>query len=148
MRKSSNILNKSFIIVRIAFFKGGICMQNKAILSEILTKSQKRLDFVIQIGYNSIALGVWLSLVERLVRDQEAGSSNLLTPTIKRRAFRCSSLFFALKIGRKRSDTTVFLSSGNPVKNGATTCLTITRRKQAVFRSIFLLTTAFSLSIA
>ena len=25
--------------------------------------------------------GVWLSLVERLVRDQEAGSSNLLTPT-------------------------------------------------------------------
>src|SRR5689334_10405991 len=26
--------------------------------------------------------GVWLSLVERLVRDQEAGSSNLLTPTI------------------------------------------------------------------
>ena len=27
--------------------------------------------------------GVWLSLVERLVRDQEAGSSNLLTPTTK-----------------------------------------------------------------
>ncbi len=26
-------------------------------------------------------IGVWLSLVERLVRDQEAGSSNLLTPT-------------------------------------------------------------------
>ena len=27
-------------------------------------------------------LGVWLSLVERLVRDQEAGGSNPLTPTI------------------------------------------------------------------
>ena len=28
--------------------------------------------------------GVWLSLVERLVRDQEVASSNLVTPTIKR----------------------------------------------------------------
>ena len=31
--------------------------------------------------------GVWLSLVECLVRDQEAGGSNPLTPTIKMTAF-------------------------------------------------------------
>ena len=30
-----------------------------------------------------IKFGVWLSLVECLVRDQEAGGSNPLTPTIK-----------------------------------------------------------------
>src|SRR4051812_46223082 len=30
---------------------------------------------------DSFAFGVWLSLVERLVRDQEVASSNLVTPT-------------------------------------------------------------------
>ena len=30
---------------------------------------------------NKIFIGVWLSLVECLVRDQEAGGSNPLTPT-------------------------------------------------------------------
>ena len=34
-----------------------------------------------RIEYNH-SIGVWLSLVERLVRDQEAGGSNPLTPTI------------------------------------------------------------------
>jgi hypothetical protein len=28
-----------------------------------------------------LAIGAWLSLVERLVRDQEAGGSNPLAPT-------------------------------------------------------------------
>ena len=32
---------------------------------------------------NFIFFGVWLSLVECLVRDQEAGGSNPLTPTKK-----------------------------------------------------------------
>src|SRR4051812_31110634 len=31
---------------------------------------------------DSFAFGVWLSLVERLVRDQEVASSNLVTPTL------------------------------------------------------------------
>ena len=44
-------------------------------------------------NFISFTFGVWLSLVERLVRDQEAGSSNLLTPTIKSRAFH-NALFF------------------------------------------------------
>ena len=30
-----------------------------------------------------IAIGVWLSLVERYVRDVEVASSNLVTPTIE-----------------------------------------------------------------
>ncbi len=36
--------------------------------------------------YNKFAVfdGVWLSLVERLVRDQEAGGSNPLTPTSRK----------------------------------------------------------------
>ena len=40
----------------------------------VLTKSA--LSFIIQ-----KSSGVWLSLVERLVRDQEAGGSSPLTPT-------------------------------------------------------------------
>ena len=32
-------------------------------------------------------VGVWLSLVERLVRDQEVGCSNHLTPTMKKVLF-------------------------------------------------------------
>ena len=35
---------------------------------------------------NKIFIGVWLSLVECLVRDQEAGGSNPLTPTSKTKA--------------------------------------------------------------
>ena len=30
------------------------------------------------------SIGVWLSLVERMVRDHEAGGSNPLTPTISK----------------------------------------------------------------
>ena len=33
--------------------------------------------------FSLLYFGVWLSLVERLVRDQEAGGSNPLTPTRK-----------------------------------------------------------------
>ena len=32
-------------------------------------------------------IGVWLSLVERVVRDDEVASSNLVTPTKKKRQF-------------------------------------------------------------
>ena len=39
-------------------------------------------------------IGVWLSLVERLVRDQEAGGSNPLTPTKKKRQFSARRLSF------------------------------------------------------
>ena len=34
-----------------------------------------------------LAIGAWLSLVERLVRDQEAGGSNPLAPTNLNRLF-------------------------------------------------------------
>lgn len=36
--------------------------------------------------YN-VAIGVWLSLVERLVRDQEVASSNLVTPIFYKAEF-------------------------------------------------------------
>ena len=42
----------------------------------------------------NIYFGVWLSLVERFVRDEEAGSSNLLTPTKRTDGF--GYLFFVL----------------------------------------------------
>ena len=42
-----------------------------------------KLDIPISLCYNQLAFGVWLSLVERLVRDQEVGCSNHLTPTRK-----------------------------------------------------------------
>lgn len=35
----------------------------------------------LQIVFSLIINGVWLSLVERMVRDHEAGGSNPLTPT-------------------------------------------------------------------
>lgn len=46
-----------------------------------------KFDFFLIIVYNewvriAINNGVWLSLVERMVRDHEAGGSNPLTPTI------------------------------------------------------------------
>ena len=43
--------------------------------------------------YNTKAIGVWLSLVERLVRDQEAGGSSPLTPT-SRSKVRFAPTFF------------------------------------------------------
>ena len=48
----------------------------------VTRKSQNILPFQENFRYNTIRVGVWLSLVERLIRVQEAGSSNLLTPTI------------------------------------------------------------------
>ena len=40
------------------------------------------IDNPTSLWYNIQAIGVWLSPVECLVRDQEAGGSNPLTPTI------------------------------------------------------------------
>ena len=42
---------------------------------------------------NLILIGVWHSLVVRLVRDQEAAGSNPVTPTKKKRAQKDSFLF-------------------------------------------------------
>lgn len=42
--------------------------------------------------------GVWLSLVECLVRDQEAGGSNPLTPTTKNDGF----CFFLIKMNYEK----------------------------------------------
>jgi hypothetical protein len=39
---------------------------------------------------------VWLSLVERLVRDQEAGGSNPLTPTIIPKSYHSALGIFIL----------------------------------------------------
>ena len=41
----------------------------------------------------SYEIGVWLSLVERLVRDQEVGCSNHLTPTRESLVDFCSQGF-------------------------------------------------------
>jgi hypothetical protein len=49
--------------------------------------------------------GAWLSLVERLVRDQEAGGSNPLAPTILSFPF---SNTWALRQKRGRSDPGLF----------------------------------------
>ena len=45
-------------------------------------KPEERLEITLQLNIPN-TIGVWLSLVERLVRDQEAGGSNPLTPTKK-----------------------------------------------------------------
>ena len=50
------------------------------IIFKILLTKNNRVSIIVQVA-NS---GVWLSLVERLVRDQEAGGSNPLTPTIEK----------------------------------------------------------------
>lgn len=47
------------------------------------------------LGYSSV-YGVWLSLVERLVRDQEAGGSNPLTPTIIPKSYHSALGIFIL----------------------------------------------------
>ena len=58
-------------------------------MNELLTKW---LDFI-------VFFGVWLSLVECLVRDQEAGGSNPLTPTTKSLVnAKFTRLFLFLKI--------------------------------------------------
>ncbi len=45
------------------------------------------------------SVGVWLSLVERLVRDQEAAGSNPVTPTINiMKGYRLSALHFFVLI--------------------------------------------------
>ena len=57
---------------------------------------QKLLDILSADSYNREVpySGVWLSLVERLVRDQEAGGSNPLTPTNRSILIGCSDFFF------------------------------------------------------
>ena len=53
----------------------------------------------------TLSFGVWLSLVECLVRDQEAGGSNPLTPTSRepRHALRVTgSLLFSLFATREQ----------------------------------------------
>ena len=50
--------------------------------------------FAFPVALYNVAIGVWLSLVERLVRDQEAAGSNPVTPTTKVKATTVA-LFFA-----------------------------------------------------
>ena len=52
--------------------------------------------------YNITCVGMWLSLVERLVRDQEAGGSNPLIPTIFFYEKRVYARYFFLTEIRKR----------------------------------------------
>ena len=52
-------------------------------IGENLPDGKKRLDSRPLRGYNIYALGVWRSLVSRLVRVQEAVGSNPATPTMK-----------------------------------------------------------------
>lgn len=65
------------------------CCCKKVFCNTILTKSVY-CDIIFCAPDNSgaenkIFIGVWLSLVECLVRDQEAGGSNPLTPTREKR---------------------------------------------------------------
>ena len=65
-----------------------------------LEKTALPLDIGIEFHYNTLEIGVWRSLVSRLVRVQEASGSNPDTPTIeKHRNRKVSVLFltFALK---------------------------------------------------
>ena len=55
------------------------------------------LDIYIRVVYNNQAIGVWRSLVSRLVRDQEASGSNPDTPTKTRKTLetqRFQAFFF------------------------------------------------------
>ena len=52
--------------------------------ARVVVELAPQLFFLGERYFNLIFIfGVWLSLVERLVRDQEVGRSNRLTPTIK-----------------------------------------------------------------
>ena len=69
------------------------CCCKKVFCNTILTKSVY-CDIIFCAPDNSgaenkIFIGVWLSVVECLVRDQEAGGSNPLTPTSKMKAKKC-----------------------------------------------------------
>ena len=50
----------------------------------MMQKSYRRLDNGNIFHYNSKVIGVWRSLVSRLVRVQEASGSNPDTPTIEK----------------------------------------------------------------
>ena len=57
----------------------------KAIVSPQNLHRSKQRKAVLKNGKNAtkkVLIGVWLSLVERLLREQEVASSNLVTPTI------------------------------------------------------------------
>ena len=54
--------------------------------------------------FRQIANGAWLSPVERLLREQEAGGSNPLAPTIKEKARQSvviAGLLFVLEVSRR-----------------------------------------------
>ena len=53
-----------------------------------------------------VAIGVWLSLVERLVRDQEAAGSNPVTPTTKAKATTVALFFCKVPYRRSLADRT------------------------------------------
>ena len=74
------------------------------------TNSKKTLDRYLRRRYNIYALGVWRSLVSRLVRVQEAVGSNPATPTKKEKdvqktsfSFLVSYLSGGIRKGRRRS---------------------------------------------
>ena len=52
---------------------------------------QRQLCYIIDVVNN----GVWLSLVERFVRDEEVARSNRVTPTKSRRSQHLRSIFLS-----------------------------------------------------
>ena len=67
--------------------------------------------------YQQFNIWVWLSLVERLVRDQEAGGSNPLTQTIKsKESLRLFVFYYLRKIEQTASQGTNSGPRGNKVK--------------------------------
>ena len=60
----------------------------------------------VSLALYNVAIGVWLSLVERLVRDQEAAGSNPVTPTTKAKATTVALFFCKVPYRRSLADRT------------------------------------------
>ena len=77
-------------------------------------KSRAGLDNHSKNHYNNLAIGVWRSLVSRLVRVQEASGSNPDTPTkIAGIAQAVPAVFIAIHISKiKHNDTAISSNSG------------------------------------
>ena len=67
-------------------------------------KSAAALDNLSKFHYNTLAIGVWRSLVSRLVRVQEASGSNPDTPTKNKRAA-FAALLFLIYVGIRKDGT-------------------------------------------
>ena len=80
---TSTSLNFTYALLYHAFIGNAIVFANFFIFSFLPLFLQNLLTNWFFCGIIMQSIGVWLSLVERLVRDQEVGCSNHLTPTME-----------------------------------------------------------------